>query len=116
MKIHRLEDVPTHAMTMEGAKNVSKQVPISKDDGAPHFSFRVFTVAPEGHTPFHQHAWEHLNYIIAGEGTLVLDQGEEQPIRQGDFILVDPNEKHCYRNLSTDTPLVLICAVPAEHE
>ena len=31
-----------------------------------------------------------MNYIIEGEGALVNEAGEEQPIKVGDFALVNP--------------------------
>ena len=101
---------------MEGAKDIWKQVPISRDDGSPMFSFRVFTIMPGGHSPYHTHASEHLNYIIEGEGALVTAEGEERPLKKGDFALVMPGEKHQYRNKSANAPMVMICAVPKEYE
>jgi len=70
---------------------------------------------PGGHTPYHQHPYEHMNYIIQGRGALVNDQGEEQPIKSGDFALVLPDEKHQYWNKG-DQPLIMICGVPKEFE
>ncbi len=116
MKIVGLAQVPKAPFTGEGARGVAKQVPLSRDDGAPTFSFRVFTIEPGGFTPCHRHDWEHLNYIIDGEGALVTESGEERPLRAGDFVLVLPREKHQYRNRSSDRPFVMICAVPKEYE
>jgi quercetin dioxygenase-like cupin family protein len=116
MKITSLDKVEKTLMTMEGAKNVWKQIPISKSDGTPAFSFRVFTIMPGGHTPYHLHPFEHLNYIIEGEGAVVMENGEERPARKGDFALVLPGEKHQYKNLSPENPMIVICAVPKEYE
>ena len=116
MKITNLDKVEKTGVTMEGTKDVFKQVPISKDDGSPMFSFRVFTVEGKGHTPYHAHPFEHLNYIIEGRGVLVTASGEEHEIKKGDFALVSPNEKHQYKNTSASEPLVMICAVPKEFE
>lgn len=116
MKIHSLDSVKKIVPDMAGAAGIAKQVPISKADGSPNFSFRVFTFEPGGHTPFHAHPNEHLNYIIEGEGVLVSANGEEHKIRKGDFALVDPNEKHQYRNTSPDKQMIMICAVPKEYE
>jgi quercetin dioxygenase-like cupin family protein len=115
MKIASLDKTGKIAVTMEGAKDVWKQVPISKDDGSPAFSFRVFTIEKNGHTPFHAHPFEHLNYVIDGRGVLVTEGGKEHAIGKGDFALVLPNEKHQYRNTSSE-PLFLICAVPKDYE
>ena len=116
MKKVNLKDVESVEMTMAGAKNTYKQVPLSKNDGSPVISFRVFTIHPDGHTPYHTHPFEHLNYVIAGEGALVDASGEQRPIRAGDFALVLPDEKHQYRNRSATDPFVMICAVPTRYE
>lgn len=116
MKISSLESIEKIKVEMEGAKNAFKQVPISKKDGAPRFSFRVFTIEPEGHTPFHRHPFEHVNYVIEGTGAIVSETGQEHEIKKGDFALILPDEKHQYRNKSTGGALIMICAVPKEYE
>ncbi len=116
MKITNLERVGKVRMNMEGARDAFKQIPIAAADGTPHFSVRVFTIEPGGHTPYHTHPFEHLNYVIQGRGALVAEDGTEHPVKQGDFALVLPNEKHQYRNAADDQPLVMICAVPKEYE
>ena len=54
-------------------------------------------------------------YIIEGEGALVNEAGDETPLKAGDFALVNPSEKHQYRNKS-DEPFKMICGVPKEKE
>ena len=56
-----------------------------------------------------------MNYIIEGKGALVNEAGEETPLKAGDFALVDPSEKHQYRNKG-DKPFKMICGVPKEFE
>jgi quercetin dioxygenase-like cupin family protein len=116
MKVVSLEQIEKTRADMEGAKNVFKQLPIGQSDGSPTFSVRVFTIEPDGHTPYHRHPSEHLNYVIEGHGALVTESGEEREVEQGDFALVLPDEKHQYRNKSKDQPLVMICAVPKQYE
>ena len=116
MKITRLKDTEAAKVAMDGVKGVSKQVPISKADGSPHFSFRVFTIEPGGHTPYHRHESEHVNYIIEGQGCIVTESGEEKPVEKGDFVLILPNEKHQYKNTSATKSFKMICAVPKEYE
>lgn len=116
MKVINLSGVKKNVVTMEGSKNVMKQIPISRTDGTPNLSLRVFTVEPDGYTPYHKHDYEQLNYIIEGNGILINEKGEEQPLNKGDFALVLPNEMHQYKNLSKDEPLVFICGVPKEFE
>lgn len=116
MKIRSLSSVEKTPMDMDGVKDVMKQLPIGSKEGSPNFSFRVFTLAPLGHTPYHQHLSEHVNYIISGQGVLLDKDSKESPVKQGDFCLVLPNEKHQYRNTSQTDDLVMICAVMKEYE
>ncbi|NOX87085.1 MAG: cupin domain-containing protein [Chlorobi bacterium] len=116
MKIISLNDVEKKKVNMSGAEKAWKQMPLSTADGVPVFSWRVFTIEPGGQTPFHQHPYEHMNYVIEGEGVLVDIEGNERTIKQGYFALVMPNEKHQYRNKSADKPFVMICGVPKQFE
>jgi quercetin dioxygenase-like cupin family protein len=116
MKVISLDQATRATVDMEGAKEVQKQIPLGQGDGSPGFSFRVFTVDPGGHTPYHRHPYEHLNYVIEGHGALIDESGEERKIQERDFALVLPDEMHQYRNASTDEPLVMICAVPKQFE
>lgn len=116
MKIISLHKVEKKKVQMEGAEKAWKQMPLSREDGVPLYSYRVFSVEPGGFTPYHQHNYEHMNYIIEGEGVIVNEAGEEKPIQKGDFALVSPNEKHQYRNTSDDQTFVMICGVPKQFE
>ncbi len=115
MHITRLEKVKKTVPDMDGAQDIYKQVPLSKKDGAPNFSFRVFTIKPGGYTPFHQHPFEHMNYVIDGKGVLVAPDGGHE-LSEGDFVLILPGEKHQYRNSSKSKDFRIICAVPKEYE
>ncbi len=115
MHLTRLADIKKIKPDMEGAKDIYKQIPISGKDGSPTFSFRVFTVEPGGHTPLHNHPFEHLNYVIEGKGTVVSGDGERD-LKKGDFVLVLPGETHQYKNASGTKSLLLLCAVPKEYE
>ena len=116
MKICSLQSIEKLPVNMEGAEKVFKQVPVSKADGSPTFSFRVFTLEPGGHTPFHEHESEHANFVIEGNGVIVNQNGEETEFKKGDFALILPREKHQYRNKSRSRQFIMICAVPKEYE
>jgi quercetin dioxygenase-like cupin family protein len=115
MHITRLDKVEKTVPKMEGARGVLKQIPLSKTDRVPAFSFRVFTIEPGGHTPLHQHPFEHMNYIIEGSGVLA-GKDREYEIKKGDFALVLPGEIHQFKNTNGDQNLIFICAVPKEYE
>ncbi len=115
MHVKSLDEVQATIPPMEGAKGVTKQIPLSKADGVPAFSFRVFTIEPEGHTPLHQHPFEHMNYIIKGTGALVAEDREYE-LKEGDFALVLPGETHQFKNTSKSRIMRILCAVPKEYE
>jgi quercetin dioxygenase-like cupin family protein len=115
MKIIALDQVEKKKVQMEGAEKAWKQLPLGGGDGVPVYSYRVFTLEPGGNTPYHQHPYEHMNFIIEGQGFLVNEAGEEKPLKAGDFALVNPNEKHQYKN-SSDKVFKMICGVPKEFE
>ena len=116
MYVSSLEQVKKTKPNMEGAKGVYKQIPISKENGTPTFFHSAcFHQAPGGHTPLHSHPFEHLNYVIEGNGAVVAED-QEHELKKGDCVLVLPGETHQYKNTSADKPLTLICAVPKEYE
>jgi gentisate 1,2-dioxygenase len=98
------------------------QVPIGVEDNTPAYSMRVFTVIPAGHTPYHEHPFEHINYVISGEGVINTEDGPFW-ITKGDCILIPANIKHNYENIMGDVEdrdcchdLVFVCLVPKEYE
>ncbi len=115
MLVRNIADAEEKEIKMDGVKNVTKKIPIGASDGSPTMSFRVFTLEPGGHTPYHNHEQEHINYIIEGEGVIIDAEGNERPLKKGDFVLVFPNEKHQYKNKSENN-FVMICAVRKEYE
>lgn len=56
-----------------------------------------------------------MTYIIEGKGALVNEKGEEQALKAGDFALVNPDEKHQYRNKG-GVPFKMISGVPKKFE
>ena len=56
-----------------------------------------------------------MTYNIEGLGALANENGEETPLKTGDFALVNPDEKHQYRNKG-EQPFKMICGVPKEFE
>lgn len=116
MKIIAIDKVDKKKVEMEGASGAWKQLPLGSSDGAPVYSFRVFTVEQGGNTPFHSHPYEHMNFIIEGQGVILDETGNERSVKAGDFILVNPGEKHQYKNISPDKVFRMICGVPKEFE
>ncbi|MCP4145220.1 MAG: cupin domain-containing protein [bacterium] len=115
MLIKKLNEVTKEKVNMDGAVGALKQLVIGSADGAPAFSFRVFTVEPGGHTPRHSHPFEHLNYVLSGNGELVDPDGNGIAVTTGDFAIILPDELHQFRNNSNED-FVFICAVDKAYE
>jgi len=113
MIIKHPEDVPSTEVEMEGAEKVKKRALIMKEDGTPSIAMRLFELGEGGHTPFHAHEWEHINYIVEGDGFIKFE-GRDVPLKKGDSILVPAGEKHQYRNAGK-TPFKFLCMVPKEY-
>jgi len=111
MLIRSPENVDARPMQMPGASGVRMRLMVGRDDGAPNFAMRVFEVEPGGHTPQHQHDYEHEILVLEGEGQLVDQDNQTQPIRAGDAVYVPANELHQFQNAS-DRPLKFLCMVP----
>ena len=110
MKTTNFRDVEAQAVDDPGAKGVKIRWLISEKDGAPNFAMRLFEIEPHGHTPYHEHAWEHEVLILKGTGNLVTEEGSF-PFNKGDALFVPGEEKHQFKNASQET-LVFICVVP----
>jgi quercetin dioxygenase-like cupin family protein len=98
------------AVTYEGeAKGVEMRPLITEREGAPHFAMRVFDLAPDGHTPYHTHEWEHEVYVLSGSGSVRSKSGE-RTLRPGDSVFVAPQEEHQFT--AGTQGLQFICCVP----
>lgn len=96
----------------EGAKNTTIRWVITEEDGAPHFSMRVFEIGPDGYTPLHEHLWEHEVFVLEGEGVLVSEEGD-RPLNPGDVVFVPGNARHQFRSTGT-SPLTVLCMIPTQ--
>jgi quercetin dioxygenase-like cupin family protein len=110
IKTTHYKDIPVDPAGEEGAKEIGIRWLITERDGAPNFAMRVIEVAPGGHSPYHQHPWEHEVFILEGAGTLVQEEKETR-FSKGDVIFVPPDEWHQFKNTSQDN-LEFICLIP----
>ena len=110
MKIAKAESIEAKEVALDGAKDVRMRMLISEADGAPNFRMRLFTLAPGGHTPLHEHDWEHEVYILAGSAAVATPDGD-RPASEGDCLYIPPGEIHQFRNAGDDE-LKFLCLVP----
>ena len=115
MLMKTIQAVPAKPVDMDGAKDVTMRVIFGPADNAPTFAMRLFEIGPVGHTPFHTHPFEHQAIVMTGSISLLTDQGET-PLSPGQVVMVSPNEKHQFRNASSDQPASIICLVPIEFQ
>ena len=85
---------------------------IGPQHGSENYTMRIIEVAPGGHTPHHTHWFEHQNFVLAGQGEVVIGD-QVHPIRSGDVIFVPGDVEHQYRNTGAE-PLRFICSIPQE--
>ncbi|MBS3773474.1 MAG: cupin domain-containing protein [Candidatus Thermoplasmatota archaeon] len=113
MIVEHQQDVEVQQVEMEGAKDVTIQWLIDEKRGAPTFAMRRFVVGPGGHTPLHEHAWEHEVYVLDGEGALVDENGGEHTLEPHRFGYVPAGETHQFRNTGSDD-FVFLCMIPLQ--
>ena len=104
------EDRIPQPIEIEDAAGVRKAGLVTADDGSPTVAMRLFELDRDGHTPWHAHDWEHVVYVLEGEGALRSESGNAA-FAAGDALLVDPNEKHNFANTG-EGPLRFLCVVP----
>lgn len=110
MKITHFSDSIGQHFDSDLVKKVTGRIVIGKDDGAPNFCMRVFSIGPDGFTPRHSHEWEHEIFVHAGEGQ-VFKEGNWHDVKAGTVIFIPGMEEHQLRNISDDD-FTFICLIP----
>lgn len=94
------------------APGVSIRLLIDEErDGAPVYVLRMIEVAPGRQTPDHSHPFEHENFVVEGNGKVMME-GEWQEVAAGHVVFVPPGVRHRYRNTG-DVPFKFLCGIPA---
>jgi len=106
-KINFRDMEPLHP---EETKGVDFRPLIAQNMDPPTFYLRLFEITAGGHTPRHEHEWEHEIFVIEGSGKIVLRDREEKLV-PGDAVFVEPGELHQFIN-DGDALFRLICVIP----
>lgn len=114
MKVQAVNEHRQETVTMPGATGAKMRMLVGSEEGAGNFHMRHFEVEPGGHTPHHQHDYEHEILILKGSGVAQSEAGERK-FSAGDVIWVPPNEMHQFKNTGGD-PLEFICLIPAPQD
>lgn len=112
--IRNIHDAQMSPVSMDGVKGASMAVMIGRSDHAPHFAMRSFAVEPGGHTPKHQHDYEHEVFVVSGRARVLLE-GALHDLAAGDSVYVPANELHQF-SVPDDAgePFRFLCMVPVE--
>lgn len=107
--IHYTE-VPAQVFGDEAPGTTIRWVIDEAHDGAPNYALRVIEVAPGGHTPRHAHPYEHENFVVEGQGRVLLN-GQWHEVGPGSVIFVPAGTEHTYENIG-QTPFRFLCGIP----
>ena len=73
MYIKKRSEIDKIKLEADTIKNVEKQVLIGGKQGWDSHVMRMFTLGQEGYSPKHSHPWDHMVYIVKGEGVIFID-------------------------------------------
>jgi len=111
MIVKQYDEVNADVVDVAGAKDTSIRWLVGKDSPAPNFYLRQLELEPGGHTPFHNHEWEHEIYVVEGDGKLNTTDNKSIPLKKGTFALVMPGEEHQFENTG-DSVFKFLCIIP----
>lgn len=112
MIVGNFKELEAVQITSPEAKNAAMKVLVSPKEGWEGYVMRVVELEPDGYSPKHQHDWPHINYIIEGEGTLLIGDTLNS-ITAGSYAYVPANTLHQFSNIGR-APFKFICIVPEE--
>ena len=78
---------------------------------AEHFVMGHVTIYPGGSVPLHAHQQEEVYYIVAGTGSIVVDE-EIRNVQTGDCIYLKPQSNHMLKNTSAENIVMMFCYAP----
>ena len=110
MPVIKYDDIALTEIKAEGVNEVYYSRVITDDHGWDGHCLRLFRLNPGGYTPHHSHDWEHVNYVVKGEGEVTIGD-QVFSLTAKDFAFVPPNVMHQFRNNSNDI-FEFICIVP----
>lgn len=113
MYVNSINNIKGISMNNPDALNVLKKVLIGPKEGWQGWVMRLFTIGKGGHTPKHAHPWPHINYVVKGEGTLILE-GHDYSLQEGSVAYIPGGSEHQFQSEEQD--LTIICIVPEEGE
>ena len=112
MIVGNIKDLEGKEVEHPSAANALMKVLVSPKDGWDSHVMRVVEVSEGGYTPKHSHPWPHINYMIEGDGELMIDD-QIHKVNSGSYAYVPAGKLHQFRNAGL-TLFKFICIVPKE--
>jgi quercetin dioxygenase-like cupin family protein len=112
MIVGNFKDLTAKPVTHPSAKDAAMKVLVSPNEGWEGYVMRVVEVEVGGFTPKHAHDWPHINYVIEGNGTLLIEDKLHE-LTPGSYAFVPNNALHQFSNIG-DATFKFICIVPEE--
>lgn len=112
MIVGNIKDLKGNEINHPSTANVLMKVLVSPKEGWESHVMRVVEVKEGGYTPKHSHLWPHINYMIEGDGELIID-GQIHKVTSGSYAYVPGGKLHQFRNAGSSV-FKFICIVPKE--
>ncbi len=110
MYIGNIDKVKKEKVDMEGSEKTWIQWLITNKQGAERYAMRLFTMEPGGVIARHEHPWEHEIFILEGNGVVGCCD-DEMEVKPGDFLYIEPNVPHWYKN-NGKNEFKFLCIIP----
>ncbi|MEW5984148.1 MAG: cupin domain-containing protein [Acidobacteriota bacterium] len=111
-KVCHYSEVPAQTVGDEAPGTSLRWLIDDTHDGAPVYALRMVEIAPGGHSPHHTHPYEHENFVVEGQGRVLMD-GVWHDLRPGDVVFVPSGAVHTYENAGRST-FKFLCGIPVE--
>jgi quercetin dioxygenase-like cupin family protein len=105
-----VDEIPERGINRKYMEGVSVRYLIVEEFGAPNFELRYFELEKGSVSSLDRHPYEHEVFVIKGSGTLELE-GTAYDLREGDAVLIEPNERHQLMQRGEET-FGFLCIVP----
>ncbi|MFO7968577.1 MAG: cupin domain-containing protein [Bacillota bacterium] len=112
MIIDNINNIAGKEILNPDAKNAFMKVLVDENVGWDDYVMRVVEVLEDGYTPKHKHPWPHINYVISGDGEIMLE-GNYKKVSSGAFAFIPADKLHQYKNIGKSI-FKFICIVPKE--
>lgn len=109
-KVCHYTDVPAEEVGPQAPGASMRWLIDDTHDGAPVYALRMVELAPGGSSPHHEHPYEHENFVVEGQGKVLMD-GIWHPLKPGDIVFMPPGKVHQYANAG-DTTFKFLCGIP----